>query len=93
MQKYKGLVVTTKEIGLSVNAEMTWYMCLYLKQNAGQNHNIKIRSKSKLQSQAMPATIQFRIFCFPPKNIRIKILINLSIIWVWNLISHIEHRI
>jgi hypothetical protein len=43
IEKYRGLVVTTV---LPANAEMTWYLCLCHKQNAAQNHNIKIGNKS-----------------------------------------------
>jgi hypothetical protein len=38
-------VVTSKEIGLEVNAEKTKYMVMSRNQNAGQNHNIKIENK------------------------------------------------
>jgi hypothetical protein len=40
------LVIASKEIGLEVNAEKNKYMVLSRNQNAGQNHNIKIDSKS-----------------------------------------------
>jgi hypothetical protein len=40
------LVIATKEIGLDVNAEKTKYVVMSRNQNAGQNHNIKIASKS-----------------------------------------------
>jgi hypothetical protein len=40
------LVIASKETGLEVNAEKTKYMVTSRKQNAGQNHNIKIESKS-----------------------------------------------
>jgi hypothetical protein len=42
----QALVVTSKEIGLEVNAAKTKYMVMYRDQNAGQNHNIKICNKS-----------------------------------------------
>jgi hypothetical protein len=42
----EALVVTSKEIGLEVNAEKTKYMVISRDQNAGQNHNIKICNKS-----------------------------------------------
>jgi hypothetical protein len=42
----EALVVTSKEIGLEVNAEKTKYMILSRDQNAGRNHNIKIDNKS-----------------------------------------------
>jgi hypothetical protein len=38
----EALVVTSKEIGLEVNAEKTKYKVKSRDQNAGQNHNIKI---------------------------------------------------
>jgi hypothetical protein len=38
----EALVVSSKEIGLEVNAEKTKYMVMSRNQNAGQNHNIKI---------------------------------------------------
>jgi hypothetical protein len=41
----EALVVTSKEIGLEVNAEKTKYMVMSRDQNAGQNHNIKIDNK------------------------------------------------
>jgi hypothetical protein len=37
----EALVVSSKEIGLEVNAEKTKYMVMTRDQNAGQNHNIK----------------------------------------------------
>jgi hypothetical protein len=40
------LVIACKEIGLEVNAEKTKYVVMSRNQNAGQNHNIKIDSKS-----------------------------------------------
>jgi hypothetical protein len=40
------LVIASKEIGLEVNAEKTKYMVMSRHQKAGQNHNIKIDSKS-----------------------------------------------
>jgi hypothetical protein len=40
------LVITSKEIGLDVNAEKTKYMVMSQNQNAGQNYNIKLNSKS-----------------------------------------------
>jgi hypothetical protein len=40
------LVIANKEIGLEVNAEKTKYMIVSRNQNAGQNHNVKIDSKS-----------------------------------------------
>jgi hypothetical protein len=39
-------VVASKETGLEVNAEKTKYKVMSRNQNAGQNHNIKIDSKS-----------------------------------------------
>jgi hypothetical protein len=42
----ENLVITSKEIGLEVNAEKTKYVVMSQNQNAGQNHNIKIYSKS-----------------------------------------------
>jgi hypothetical protein len=42
----EALVVTSKEIGLVVNAEKTKYMVMSHNQNAGQNHNIKSDNKS-----------------------------------------------
>jgi hypothetical protein len=38
------LIDASKEVGLEVNAEKTKYMFMSRHQNAGQNHNIKIRS-------------------------------------------------
>ena len=40
------LVVTSKEIGLEVNAEKSKYMVMFRDQNARQNHNIKSDNKS-----------------------------------------------
>jgi hypothetical protein len=40
------IVVASEEIGLEVNAEKTKYMVMSRNQNAGQNHDIKIRNKS-----------------------------------------------
>jgi hypothetical protein len=40
------LVIANKEIGLEVNAEKTKYMVMSRNQNAGQNHNINIDTKS-----------------------------------------------
>jgi hypothetical protein len=40
------LVIASKEIGLEVYAEKTKYMVMSQNQNAGQNHNMKIDSKS-----------------------------------------------
>jgi len=42
----EGLVVVSKEGGLEVNAEKTMYMVVSRDQHAGQNHDIKIGSKS-----------------------------------------------
>jgi ribosomal protein S2 len=42
----EALVVASKEIGLEVNAEKTKYMVMSRKQNARQNHNIKLDNKS-----------------------------------------------
>jgi hypothetical protein len=42
----EALVVTSKEIGLEVNAEKTKYMVMSRDQKAGQNDNIKIDKKS-----------------------------------------------
>jgi hypothetical protein len=39
-------VIASKEIGLEVNAEKTKYMVMSRNQNAGQNHNTQIDSKS-----------------------------------------------
>jgi hypothetical protein len=39
------LIDASKEVGLEVNAENTKYMLLSRHQNAGQNHDIKIRSR------------------------------------------------
>jgi hypothetical protein len=39
-------VISSKEIGLEVNAEKTKYMVMSQNQNARHNHNIKIDSKS-----------------------------------------------
>jgi hypothetical protein len=41
----EAFVVTSKEIGLEVNAEKTKYMVMSRDQNAGQNHNMKIDNK------------------------------------------------
>jgi hypothetical protein len=41
----EALAVTSKEIGLEVNAEKTKYMVMSQDQNAGQNHNRKIDNK------------------------------------------------
>jgi hypothetical protein len=38
--------MSTKEIGLEVNAEKTKYMVMSRNQNAGHNHNINIDNKS-----------------------------------------------
>jgi hypothetical protein len=43
--KTEALLVTSKEIGLEVNAEKTKYMFMSHEQNAGQNHNIKLDNK------------------------------------------------
>jgi hypothetical protein len=40
------LVIASKEIGLKVNAEKTKCMVMSRNLNAGQNHNIKVDSKS-----------------------------------------------
>jgi hypothetical protein len=40
------LVVASEEIGLEVNAEETKYMVMSQNQNAGQNHKVKLDSKS-----------------------------------------------
>jgi hypothetical protein len=40
------LVVSSKDIGLEVNAEKTKYMVMSRNQNAGQNYNINIDNKS-----------------------------------------------
>jgi sorting nexin-29 len=40
------LMIASKEIGLEVNAEKTKYMVTSRNQNAGQNHSIKIDTKS-----------------------------------------------
>ena len=40
------MVVASKEIGLVVNADKTKYMVMYLDQNAGRSHNIKIGTRS-----------------------------------------------
>jgi hypothetical protein len=41
----EALVITSKEIGLEVNAEKTKYMIMSQYQNAGQNSNIKTGNK------------------------------------------------
>jgi hypothetical protein len=47
IKKYaEDLVIPHKEIGLEVNDEKTKYMVMSRNQNAGQNHDIKIDSKS-----------------------------------------------
>jgi len=38
------LVVTSKEIGLGVNADKSKYMAMSEDQKAGQSHNVKIDS-------------------------------------------------
>jgi hypothetical protein len=43
----EALVVTSKKIGPEVNDEKTKYMVMSPDQNAGQNHNIKIRVDNK----------------------------------------------
>jgi hypothetical protein len=45
-EKYRCLVIASKEIGLGVNAEKTKYMVMSRDQNAGQNGNIQIGYKS-----------------------------------------------
>ena len=42
----EALVITSKDIGLEVNAEKTKYMVMSWDQNAGQNGNIQIGNKS-----------------------------------------------
>ena len=42
----EALVDASKEIGLEVNTNETKYMVMSWDQNAGQNHNIKIDTKS-----------------------------------------------
>jgi hypothetical protein len=42
----QALIVTSKEVGLEVNAENTKYMLMSRRYNAGQNHNIKIANRS-----------------------------------------------
>jgi len=42
----KGLVVTTKEIGLEANADKTKYIIMSRDQNAGRNHSMKIDNSS-----------------------------------------------
>jgi hypothetical protein len=42
----EALVITSKEIGLEINAEKTKYMVMSRDQNAGQNGNIQICNKS-----------------------------------------------
>jgi oligoendopeptidase F len=44
-EKYTTLIDASKEIGLEVNREKTKYMLLSRRQNAGQNHDIKIRNR------------------------------------------------
>jgi hypothetical protein len=39
------LIDASKEVGLEVNTEKTKYMLLSRHQNAGQNHEIKIRNR------------------------------------------------
>jgi sorting nexin-29 len=40
------LMISSKEIGLEVNAEKTKYMVMSRNQNAGHNHNINVDNKS-----------------------------------------------
>jgi len=42
----EALVVTTKEIGLEVNADKTKYMLMSQDQNAGRSHSMKIDNSS-----------------------------------------------
>jgi len=42
----EALFVSSKEIGLEVNADKTKYMVMSRDQNAGQSHNIKIDNRS-----------------------------------------------
>jgi ribosomal protein L30E len=46
IKKAENLVIASKESGQEVNAEKTKYVVMSRNQNAGQNHNIKIYSKS-----------------------------------------------
>jgi hypothetical protein len=39
------LIYASKEVGLEVNSEKTKYMLLSRRQNAGQNHDIKIGNR------------------------------------------------
>jgi hypothetical protein len=43
---FQALLAAGKEVGVGVNAEKAKYMFLSHEQHAGQNHNIKIYSKS-----------------------------------------------
>jgi hypothetical protein len=46
MKNAEDLVISSKEIGLEVNAEKAKYTVMSRNQNAGHNHNIKIDNKS-----------------------------------------------
>jgi hypothetical protein len=58
----KALLVYRKKNGLKVNAEKAKYVVMYSEQNAGQNHNIKIGSKS------FESVVQFKYFETTPTN-------------------------
>jgi len=45
-RKAEALVVSSKEVGLEVNADKTKYMVKSRDQNAGRSHNIKIDNSS-----------------------------------------------
>jgi len=45
-ENMEALVLTSKEIGLEVNADKTEYMVMSRDQNAGRSHNMKIANRS-----------------------------------------------
>ena len=46
MENAEALIVTSKEVGLEVNADKTKYMVMSPDQNAGRSHNIKTDNRA-----------------------------------------------
>jgi hypothetical protein len=42
----EALLEASREVGLEINTEKTWYMVVSSHQNAGKNHNLLIANKS-----------------------------------------------
>jgi hypothetical protein len=45
-EKHRGVLISSRETGIEVNAGETKYVLISREQNAGQNRNIKIAGKS-----------------------------------------------